>query len=301
MPGTALSNSKRASRLWGFARASCVVALLVCAALGLGLRNARAAFGERLLGFGAELTRWDGFRFDSKPRQVSVNGVELELVASSTALSVGDALDRLEGICSARGGIEGADRMTRLLLEPAARSGKWLEPRIRRESDSEGVIACLDTGGPLSVQGLTARLQAFAHTGDLNTVGALRYALAQRHGGRTSVLFIWTEGAVPLLQMFPKTGDAPGIDPQAVPRPEGSERLLSGIQHGAPYSFTAYRTRVASPEALLAWYRHSLPSSGFAVSDSPSGALWARQGERTLLIRAARARAGVVSVVAEMK
>jgi hypothetical protein len=125
--------------------------------------------------------------------------------------------------------------------------------------------------------------------------------LAQRHGDRTSVLFIWSEAAVPLLQMFPKTGDAPGIDPKAVPRPDGSERLLSGVEHGAPYSFTAYRTLAASPDVLLAWYRESLQARGFAVSDGPSGALWARQGERTLLVRAARARAGVVSAVAEMK
>jgi hypothetical protein len=301
MLGAALSNRKWAPCLWGFARASLVVAFLVCAALGLGLRNARAAFGERLLGFGTELTRWDAFRFDSPPRQVSVNGVELELVASSTALSVAHALDRLEGACTARGGIEGADQVSKLLLEPRASAGGWLEPRIRRESDSEGIIACLDTGGPMSIQELTSRLQAFARTGDLNAVGALRYALAQRHGDRTSVLFIWTEGAVPLLQMFPKTGDAPGLDPKAVPRPDDSARLLSGAEHGAPYSFTAYRTHAASPEALLAWYRNRLPASGFVVSDGPSGALWARQGERTLLIRAARARAGVVSAVAEMK
>lgn len=301
MPGAALSNSKWAPRLWGFARASLVVALLACAALGLGLRNARADFGERLLGFGAELPRWDGFRFDSTPRRVSLNGVELELVAANTALSVGEALDRLEGVCAARAGIDGADQVSRLLLEPAARPGGWLEPRIRRESDSEGVIACLDTGGPVSVRDLTARLQAFARTGDLNAVGALRYALAQRHGNRTSVLFIWTEGAVPLLQMFPKVGDAPGIDPKAVPRPDGAGRLLSGAEHGAPYSFTVYRTRAASADELLAWYRQSLSTSGFVVSDAPSGALWARQGDRTLLVRAARGRVGVVSAVAEMR
>ncbi len=163
------------------------------------------------------------------------------------------------------------------------------------------MLACLDTGRALSVSELTDRLNAFRATGDLSSIGHLRYVRAERHGSRTSLLFLWTEGAFPLTAMFPKDGDAPGLDPKGVARPAGAQRLLSGVEHGAPYSFTAYKTNATSPEALAEWYRGSLGQAGFHVTEASEGTLLARQASRSLIVRTAESRSGVVAAVAELR
>lgn len=286
---------------WGLLRAGGVLLVLVCLLGGLSLRQASAAWSERLLGFGDELSRWEGVRLASAPRQISVNGAQLELVSASTELPVSEALDRLEVACHDRGGLRGAEQAAKLLLQPAAQATGWLEPRLRRESGVRGVLACVDTGAALSVAELAERLSTFKATGDLNAIGQFRYVLAQRHGSRTSLLFLWAQGPLPLTAMFPKDGDAPGVDPAGITRPEGAQRLLSGIEHGAPYSFTAYKTLATSPEALAGWYRATLAQAGFDVTEAAPGTLLARQGARTLMIRAARGRSGVVAAVAELR
>lgn len=285
----------------GVARAACVL-LLVAGVLGaLSLRQAKAAWGERLLGFGDELSRWEDIRLASMPRRMSLNGAQLELVSASTALPLSEALDRLETVCQSRGGVRGVEQATELLLQPSAGATDRLEPRLRHETTDKGMLACLDTGGPLSMSELTTRLEAFKATGDLSTIGHLRYVRAERQGSRTSLLFLWTEGAFPLTAMFPKDGDAPGLDPKGVARPSGAQRLLSGVEHGAPYSFTAYKTKAASPEALAEWYRDSLGQAGFRVSEPAEGTLLARQAARTLIVRTAESRSGVVAAVAELR
>ncbi|HKY34861.1 MAG TPA: hypothetical protein VJN18_02875 [Polyangiaceae bacterium] len=285
----------------GVVRAGCVLLLVVGVLGGLTLRQAQAAWGERLLGFGDELSRWEGIRLPSTPRRMSLNGAQLELVSGSTALPVGEALDRLEALCRTRGGVRGVEQATELLLQPAAGATGRLEPRLRHETANQGVLACLDTGGALSVSELTERLNAFKATGDLSSIGHLRYIRAERRGSRTSLLFLWTEGAFPLTAMFPKDGDAPGLDPKGVARPAGAQRLLSGVEHGAPYSFTVYKTKSASPEALAEWYRGSLGRAGFQVSGSAPATVVARQGARMLVIRTAESRSGVVAALAELR
>jgi hypothetical protein len=257
--------------------------------------------GERLLGFGAELSRWENLRLTTAPRRISVNGAELELVVATTQLPVADTLDRLESVCEQRGGIAGASVLPKLLKSTTTVSRSWLSGRVRHQSEREGVLACLDTGAPLGLEELSTRLQRFAKSGDLNDVGALRYATARRTGNVTTVLFIWSEGPVPLRNMFPKSGDAPGLDPQGVPRPKDSTRLLSGAEHGAPYSITLYQTETHTSQALLDWYRAALPAAGFAVEDSKGGVLVARQGSRTLLVHAVKSTHGVAAAVAELK
>jgi hypothetical protein len=297
-----LSISSVGRSFWGLLRAAVVVAVLVSGLGALSLREARAAFGERLLGFGGDLARLSGFRMASTPRRVSVNGVQLELVSASTPLSVKETLDRLEVICRKRGGVVGADQAAQLLLNPVAPPARgWLEPRMRKETESKGMLACLDTSGPLTLSDLTARLSSFVRTGDLSDVGGLRYAVAERQGSSTAVLFFWSEGAMPLKAMFPKSGDAPGADPAGVPRPRGARRLLSGIEHGAPFSFTAYTTDATSPESLVGWYQASLYEAGFAVTADSAGVLVARRGERTLFIDAIQTRRGVVASVSELR
>jgi hypothetical protein len=293
--------SKLKRVLGGVVRAVLVLVVIVVGLAAVSVGQARAAWGERLLGFGGELARWDGFRMASEPRRVSINGAQLELVSASTTLSVAEALDRMEMVCEQRGGIVGAEQASQLLSKPPQGRRSWLAPRVRHETEGKGIVACVDTRGPLTVQTLTKRLSAFARSGDLRDVGELRYAVAERHGARTSVLFLWSEGPLALKAMFPKNGDAPGVDPTGVPRPEASRRLLSGIEHGAPYSFTAYTTPAASADGLVAWYRTGLRQTGFSVTEPSPHTLVAKHGERTLVILAAPSRSGVVTSVSELR
>lgn len=293
------SETKR--RLLGFGRVALVLLLLALLSAGIGVRTARAQLGERLLGFGSELARWEGFRFSTAPRRLSVNGAELELVVASTKLSVSEALDRLEAVCSQAGGVVGVEAVAKLLKSQTPSSRSWLNGHVRRESAREGVLGCLDTGGPLGLEELAARLQAVSRTGDLSELGKLRYVTLRRAGNVTTVLFLWSDGKLPLLRMFPKDGDAPGIDPMGVPRPVGARRLLSGVEHGMPYSLSVYRAPASSPAVLIEWYRAALRSGGFDVTDAADGSLLARQRERTFVIHAARAQSGVAAAVAEMK
>lgn len=296
MPGADSSSLRLVHRVGrrlvaGLRAAACISVIFVVAGVVL-LRVASAQVSERLHGFGAELLAWQGARLHSTPRQLSVNGLELRLVTATTDESVGDTLDRFHELCRRRGGLS--------MPEGLAERMPGLDGTFRRASESEGVLACLDSGGPLTLDEVGARLQQLASTGDLSAAGALRYVFARKSGKRTAVLVLWTEGAAPLLGMFPESGDAPGLDPRHVPRPAKTTRLLSAAEHGAPYSLALYDAEQRAPEELRSWYETALETEGWTVT--PSGdadTLLARRGPRTVLIRVARGRAGqtIASVV----
>lgn len=265
----------------GVLRAVACMAALVAAALWLPLRSAEARLGEALRGFGAELVAWQEARWHSAPRRLAVNGLELGLVTASMPGSVPEALDRFHAVCRARGG----------LAVPEALRGHLplgLDGTFRSDSDEEGVLACLDTGEPLELAELSGRLDRFAETGDLSAFGELRFVVARRQGDATAVLVLWTEGPAPLLEMFPEAGDAPGRDPEGVPRPEGARRVLSAVEQGMPCSLTVYETSALAPAELLAWYGATLKSGGWRISPGSDGhALAAARGTRSLVLRVA--------------
>jgi hypothetical protein len=107
----------------------------------------------------------------------------------------------------------------------------------------------LHAGMRLSVSDLTSRLQDFAKTGDLSAVGELRYVLAHRVDGKTAVLTMWTEGPTPLLKMFPTSGDAPGRDPQEVPRAPGTGNRFRRQAH-----YGSDRSQEQSDARCPHWY-----------------------------------------------
>ena len=89
----------------------------------------------------------------------------------------------------------------------------------RESSESEGVLACLDSGRRLALPELVERLRRFGTTLDVSAFGELRYVMARRSKGSTTILFMWTEGNESLAQLFPRHADAPGRDPDGVRRP----------------------------------------------------------------------------------
>jgi hypothetical protein len=284
----------------GLLRALALLTVVMTAGSFFAARQLRASWGERLVGFGLELKRWEGIRLSTSPRRLFLNGAQLELASASSSLPVADVLDRLERTCDANGHVVGAERAQQLLRAPGPR-GARLKPWLREETSERGLVACFDFGGPATLSGLTARLAAFARSGDLADVGKFRYVLAERHGEQTSVLFLWADGALPLRQMFPAAGDAPGRDPVGVPRLIGGRRLLAAAEDGTPYGFTAYQVAETSPEVALVAYRNALASRGFALSDLGHDTFLAQQGDRALLFHAATARRGVAVSVSELR
>ena len=290
IPGTSfMASCNRTIRsigtVWGALRAILLGASIVLGVAFSCLSSAQARLAESMQDFSALFSQLTKATSRSKESRLDVNGLELHRITASTRLSVKDTLDRLEGLCRDRGGLEGIERL--LKNSGAASSSAWpsiIHGVYRNQGANQGTIACIDTGGPLGVTDLTRRLQEFARTKNLAALGKLRYALARRNGPRTSVLVFWTDGDARLLEMFPKSGDAPGTDLPGVPRPEQSVRLLSAAERGSPYSITAYRSTHQSPAAMTDWYQRMLKGRHFRVAQTQNG-LAAVRGGRALLIR----------------
>ena len=284
------SGEEKCVSAFGFIRACLVGLIVVTAAVGGAIHNAQARVGESLIAFGDQLSAWTSGKLDSKVGHLTVNGVLIHRVTASTPLGVDDALTRLGHVCTERGGIE----RTEELLAPS-RSSEGRNPlggTVRHVTEHEGVLACIDTERPLSVVELSHRLQQFVKSGDLATVGQLRYVLARREGNVTSLLVLWTDGSVPLLKMFPQSGDAPGQDVPCVPRPEGSSRLLSAMDQGSLYAITVYRSHRTSPRQIRDFYTKTLTPEGWFVTEIEAGSVLARRGSRAVLIHAANISSG---------
>ena len=292
------SNRSVRARLAAFARASICLLVILVVLLASCLRSAHARLGEALLGFGDQLVKLQDLRANSAPRQLNINGLSLGVLTLSTDLAVPAALDRFQSLCRQRGGLQVPPALAARL--GPARSA--FDATFRQEGQGEGVLACIDSGYPLSVEQLTERLAAMHDTGDLAALGELRYVFARRSGTTTTLLVFWTDGSAPLLKLFPPTGDAPGRDPQNVPRPEVSRRILSATEHGALYHLTLYKAGDQSPKALANWYRGALEAGGWHVA--PGGApasLRAQRLGRNILVACSPAKdGGAVATVAEL-
>jgi len=297
-------NSKRncrKARLFGFARALFLILLVLAATLAVTFGKAEAHLGESLIAFGDELSAWTGGKVDSRVGHLSLNGLRIHRVTASTTLPVAAALDRLQQVCTSRGGIENAQAML-LGANPKleeARKG-LLSGIYRHESKSGAVLTCIDTERSLSVFELSERLQRFVKSGDLSDLGKLRYVLARRDGAVTSLLVLWTDGSAQILKMFPKVGDAPGRDVPDVPRPENADRLLSASDLDAPYSVTVYRSRERSSAAVQNKYVKTLGELGWCIAQPRAGSFVARRGARSVLIRTATLAASTTTSIVEL-
>jgi len=285
------SFGRKSSRfpLFGAMRAILLGLLILVITLGSCLHEAKARIGETLIAFGDQLAAWSNGKLDSKLGHLTVNGLRIHRVTATTPLAINDALDRLEHICTEHGGLQSPEGF---LNGRSPSEQKLSRGTYRRVGNTEGVLACIDTERPLGPVELARRLEQFAKTGDLSAVGQLRYVLARNDGSVTSLLILWTDGSVPLLQMFPRSGDAPGRDVPDVPRPRDSDRLLSAADQTAPYTITVYRSRQASGALTLEWYTKALKERGWLVVGAKVGSLVARRGARTLLIRETQATSG---------
>lgn len=292
------NSATRFVRLAAFARAAVCLLVVLVVLVASCLRSAHARLGEALLGFGDQLVKLQDLKANSAPRQLNINGLSMGVLTLSTKLDVAAALDRFQMQCRQRGGLQVPPALANK-LGPARTP---FDATFRQEGSSEGVLACIDSGHPLSLDELTERLAALRDSGDLAALGELRYVFARRSGGTTTLLVFWTDGSAPLLKMFPPTGDAPGRDPDDVPRPEGGRRVLSATEHGAPYHLTLYKAGGQSTEALLNWYRRALDVRGWQTASGGSAtSLRAQRQGRNVVVACSPAKdGGAVATIAEL-
>jgi hypothetical protein len=231
--------------------------------------SAHAKAGEDLIDFGQELSKWVALRVSDQARVLELNNVQIHVASASTSLNLHDTMLRLHGLCGQTCGFEIPDAIRRRLgSKPQSEKLGLVDGVYSQELGDSGVIACLDTGGRLLLDDMTARLQRFTKTRDLGSLGSLRYVLARRSKNGTTVLALWTDGAAPILGMFPSKGDAPGRDPEGVPRPDGIRRLLSAHENGLPYAVTVYESASIPLSELRGWYTQSLVDKGWTLKQT---------------------------------
>lgn len=251
------------ARLFAFLLAVYAVAMVVVA------RQVRAETDEILLGVGAQMMTYADADAQDAPRTLRLNGQRL-LFASGHARdrSVREVLDFFEGRCRSRDG-----RLVDHVAELATAGGieapdtSMLDGTLREETRRGGFVACFDVGeGREGVEGLLARLTAFAESGNLARMGGLRYAYARpTEDGGTHFLVFHTDDELNVYEMFPASGDAPGVDVEGLPRPPGVRRLMSAWEEGDPHSISMYTSTTRDADQLRAWYRRALPEGGFRL------------------------------------
>ncbi len=285
---------------FGVVRVTLLFTCLSALSMLVWVRSAKAKVSEALAGFGHQLAGLHATTLHSNPRLLSVNGVTLHVVSASSTLGVSELMNGLEALCRPNAGVSVPPEIPRKLRAPADTTP--VGGILRKESENEGLIACLDPGRPQTLDELVERLKRFSETGNLGDVGELRYALVTKSGKGSTALVLWTEGEVPLRGMFPATGDAPGSDPKNIPRPEGARRLLSGAEHGAPYSATLYEGGKLAEKELFDWYVTKLRGAGFHVRlDPKKQELIAERDGRVIVIRTSHTSLGkTVASVAEL-
>jgi len=259
--------SRFQERLDGVIRVVVCVTLVSLGLSALTLRKSWAKAGDSGLQMGSHL-------LDLKdvlgPRQaVTVNGVTVYVGSKHVELSLNEALDRFERHCTDHDG--GFTREFAALpldqqveLAPYVKDARHLGTIRSQHDTTEGLIACVAMPeGASGFRGLAERAQVFVETGDLASIGELRYAFARRgKASGTDVLTMWTEGPFNISNFLFSDGDAPGRDTPDVPRPDGSLRFFSADVRGSPYALRLFSTRQPASEVVQK-YDVDLPHRGW--------------------------------------
>jgi hypothetical protein len=285
---------------------------LLCGVTAAGtavtLRSAFADAERRTSEIGRELLAELGPLVIGEPQALRVNGGRMFVASNLTKLTPEQAVQRVEQYCHEHSGglndalgklpevIEGRP-VPADMRDPAS----WLTLRTDPQNQELPQVLCFARSERGSIQDFAARLARFAADGDVAHLGDMRYAIARRmQGGQTQVLAIWSQGSLDLASMFPASGDAPGSDSEAAPRPPGARRLMSAALDGRPYGVRMYETARA-PEDVLRFYDQQLAARGFLkapvwleneedqlATDSPSYARAFAKGGGLLLVTAIR-------------
>jgi hypothetical protein len=241
---------------------------LVLSALSV-LVAGRIAYGrakEIALKTGEDLVRLTEASQIGEGYRLRLNGEQVMISNASTNATPTQVLDRFQDEC-----LHHADGMADefLHLRDAVKSTATPKPAgfpgiglLRKSDDEGGVVVCFAQGKETGSAEVYKRIAEFARTGDLASIGSVRYVVAKKGQAGTHVVALWTEGRFDLKKMFPEKGDAPGSDPKDAMRPEASRRVLEAFAEGAPYGIRVYES-TTTPEKILGGYDAAMPSLGW--------------------------------------
>lgn len=226
------------------------------------VQRALAELGQDALSLGPELERWAGLL--GPANTIELNGHTLHLGSLHSELTVGDVMSRFRTLCTRESGGLAEELRTRPLALSEDEEALALGVSKQTFGEASGASACLARGATGGGRDLLARAATLLRTGDLSSLGQLRYVFARKlEDGRTQSVLVWNEGPLHVDEMFPASGDAAGHDLTGVPRPRGSRRLLSAQVAGQPYGLLAYEVGQEQPLAALDRYDTELRASGF--------------------------------------
>ncbi len=261
-------------RLVAIFRSGVFLVLVCVAAFGLLLRSVRAEMREALWGFGAQVMEYSDAPHEAV-RQLQLNGASLSFRTQTVDAPLADVLEHYEALCEARdAGL--AEQLTTFLSihsgAPSMSVGVLGAITTQTASgEGAGYVACLDMGDPpRGLEALASEFVRFAETGDLRSIGELRYVLARRvpnfAGEKTFLLTVWADAALRLDRMLPRDGaDAAGRDPVGVPRPPGTQRILSAWEVQQPSSVFVYHFSANRATEVQSFYRRELPRNGWTI------------------------------------
>jgi len=254
--GTARGATRRGSVLAPALRLGFYLAATCLVGLSLLLGSVHADVTETLLDVGARAMEYPGAPREGV-RQLWLNGARVSFRTQTVDAPFADVLAYYETLCATvDAGLAGR---LRAIATQASRN------------DEAGYVACLDMGDEAHDLGaLAERFLSFSKTGNLHELGSLRYVLARRasssEGEKAFLLTMWADSATNLYHMLPHFGaDAAGRDLDGVPRPPGSQRILSVWEERQPSGVFVYRVAAKSAEQLQAFYRSELPKHGWTL------------------------------------
>ena len=231
------------------------------------VRRVQAEVQDLMLTVGSQMMQLGERAGGIAPRTLRINGAQIRLrVQRVPGMTLDQVLDHFEARCRARNGrfyeqLQ-SDRAKQKLDEEQL---GLLDGVMRSESDDAGAVACMDVGDEQgSPSSILARAQRFVETGDATSFGELRYVRAEKRDGGVFAVMMWTDGPLDVRRMFPKEGDAPGVDFPDLPRPPGSRRLFSAWEEGQAPALNVYESHALPPRELDAHYRKTLAELGWA-------------------------------------
>jgi hypothetical protein len=260
------------ARFWGLARVFAYVVVLNTALAVLCVRWAWADAEKGVETAGLALLRQLGPMPASGVQPIVVNGQRIFFASHYTSLGVADVLSVFDRHCQ-----ENSSKLGEELGKLPARFGaidfperlrdpsRWAVVREEARDGEAGQLGCLAQPREGGLSAVLKRLQTFVESGDLSKLGDARFVTARRteDGKSTQVLALWTEGTFNFRDIFLSEGDAPGSDPQHVPRPPDARRVFSAEVPDQPYALRMYdSTRPRA--ALLSFYDTEMKRRGFA-------------------------------------
>lgn len=233
------------------------------------VREVKAHFSELSASVGEQLLKLQ--KVAAGTSTLTLNGQRVSLTTLTTEASLEQVLERFNESCmqSSGGLVEELREMEQLGAKvPDTLPRDSLGVLRIDKSEDETTAACFARPGRGGVRELWERISHFADSGDLAEFGQLRAVFVHHYErkGITHVLAFTSLGKIPLSEMFPEQGDAPGTDLLGDVRPAHARRLISAQLEDTHHETTLYEAE-GDPDSALDTFDAPLRARGFSLGD----------------------------------